>query len=374
MILKKKILIVSRSFYPENSPRSHRTTELAKEFARQEHEVTVITAESKCDYSAFLQEHPIRIKSFGKLNLKSFAQSEWKLIGNWKRKFGRLLYMLFQYPDIELFWKIRRALKNENGYDLIISIAVPYPVHWGTAWTRTNRHRIAKIWVADCGDPFMGNTSDSFRIPFYFSIVEKWFCRRADYISIPVKSAIEGYYSEFHGKIKIIPQGFDFGDEIKQTVHYDHPVPTFAYAGGLAPLGLRSPVRLIEFLITLEIEYEFHIWSTTNIDFLQSYIKKSDNRIIVHESLPRHQLLPVLSRMDFLINLDNGTAMQVPSKLIDYALTWRPILNISPQHPEKEKILEFLNGNYSNGFVVENIDQYRIENVCNEFLSLLKNS
>jgi len=34
---RKKILIVSASFYPENSPHSFRTTELTKEFARQQH-------------------------------------------------------------------------------------------------------------------------------------------------------------------------------------------------------------------------------------------------------------------------------------------------------------------------------------------------
>ena len=34
---KKRILIVSRSFYPDNSPRAFRTAELSKEFARQGH-------------------------------------------------------------------------------------------------------------------------------------------------------------------------------------------------------------------------------------------------------------------------------------------------------------------------------------------------
>lgn len=42
-MLPRKILIISRSFYPMNSPRSFRTTELAKEFARQGHEVRALT-------------------------------------------------------------------------------------------------------------------------------------------------------------------------------------------------------------------------------------------------------------------------------------------------------------------------------------------
>ena len=39
---KKKILIVGRTFFPEQSPRSFRTTELAIELAKQGHEVHVL--------------------------------------------------------------------------------------------------------------------------------------------------------------------------------------------------------------------------------------------------------------------------------------------------------------------------------------------
>ncbi|MBK8622146.1 MAG: hypothetical protein IPN79_10350 [Saprospiraceae bacterium] len=38
-----RILIVSAAFYPANSPRSFRTTELSKELASQGHEVVVVT-------------------------------------------------------------------------------------------------------------------------------------------------------------------------------------------------------------------------------------------------------------------------------------------------------------------------------------------
>ncbi|MBK7525412.1 MAG: hypothetical protein IPI53_15025 [Saprospiraceae bacterium] len=37
-----KVLIISGDFYPVNSPRSFRTTELAKELSRQGNEVTLM--------------------------------------------------------------------------------------------------------------------------------------------------------------------------------------------------------------------------------------------------------------------------------------------------------------------------------------------
>jgi hypothetical protein len=41
--MKKKILIVSSSFHPEQAPRAFRVTELAKEFSKKGHEVHVLT-------------------------------------------------------------------------------------------------------------------------------------------------------------------------------------------------------------------------------------------------------------------------------------------------------------------------------------------
>jgi len=54
-------------------------------------------------------------------------------------------------------FKVRKILKYEKDYDLMISFAVPYPIHWGVAWSITKKHKISEVWVADCGDPYMGD-------------------------------------------------------------------------------------------------------------------------------------------------------------------------------------------------------------------------
>src|SRR5690606_30622624 len=105
-----------------------------------------------------------------------------------------------------------------------------------------------KNWIADCGDPFMGN---KFRTrAFYFKYVEKWFCRKADFLSVPIEGAIQAYYPEFKEKIKVIPQGFNFKDfAIPESVP-NNPLPTFIYAGTFYP-GLRDPTSFLEYLATL---------------------------------------------------------------------------------------------------------------------------
>ena len=72
--------------------------------------------------------------------------------------------------------------------------------------------------------------------------------------------------------------------------------------------------------------------------------------------------------MDFLVNLDNGTHLNTPSKLIDYGLADRPILNINPLNPEKEIIMQFLAGDYSNQKRIENLERYNIKQVASQFL------
>lgn len=365
---KRKILIVCRSFYPEISPRSFRATELAKEFARQGHEVTVLTHFRDFDYSEFIKSYNLQIKYFSPNTLKNLSIPFLKKVSH---KINRMLYMLFHYPDIEIAWHLKKKLKHEKGFDLMISVAVPYPVHWGTAWARTKNNRIANIWIADCGDPFMGNKLESFKFPFYFKYIEKYTFRKCDYITIPVEDAISGYYKEFHYKIKVIPQGFDF-NEIKTINKTSHEImPVFAYAGGISKNGIRSPLKLIQYLNSLDRDFKFHIYATAGKEIVAQLATESSGRIIIHDALPRAELLPELANMDFLVNFDNGNKTQMPSKLIDYAITGVPILNINPENPDISLINEFLNGNYINSLKIKNIEQFKIDNVCKLLLNLL---
>lgn len=368
---KKKILIVCKAFYPENSPRSFRATELAKEFSRQGHEVTVLTQERDFDYSEFLKEYKINLKSYGKLTFKHLTRSDWKLVGDWKRKFGRLLYMLANYPEIEIMGKLKKALKSEGGYDLMVSVATPHPVHWGVAWARTENHPIARTWVADCGDPFMGLTLESFRFPLYFGYLEKWFCRKANYLTVPTEGAISAYYPEFHHKIKVIPQGFNFEEVELANSEIIHQVPTFAYAGGISSQGVRNPHKIIQYLLDKELDFQFHIYATNGHEFLKPYLERAPDQIILHEAKPRKSLLYELSKMDFLLNLDNGVSQQKPSKLIDYALTNRPILNVRGEAPDFELIDNFLKKDYTGRLEIPNINDFHIKKVTSGFLALL---
>lgn len=370
---KKKILIISRSFYPINSPRSFRATELVKEFARQGHVVTLITPKNDEFHIPFEKEYGVTIKDLGPLR---FPNIELKKGGRAQNLISTILRRglkhFLEYPDVELVYRVKKALKKEVGYDLLISIAVPHPIHWGVAGAWRKENPIAKVWAADCGDPYMGFDIDRIPKPFYFKYVEKMFCRKADYITVPVEEAREAYYAEFRNKIEVIPQGFRFEDDIIEhnyrKLYQADGIPRFAYAGNLLGGG-RNPHELLEFLVTQHRDFKFIIY-TRKASPVLPYMDKADGRIEVREYIPRKELLNKLSDMDFLVNLENDTSSQAPSKLIDYYLTGRPVLSVSSSGLDTDIVSQFLEGNYSKQYQFKDMDRYRIENVCDQFLEL----
>jgi hypothetical protein len=367
----KKILIITHGFYPEQSPRAFRATELAKEFCRQGHQVTVM-APFRVDTGTLAEEYGFHYTSLGTLNWRIFNFKSLGEIGRLYNKLvNRTLPLLFEFPMMEIFFKVRKVLKQENdSYDLLISVAVPYPIHWGVAavWEKNLKNKIG-IWVADCGDPYCLQENDTFQPPFYFRWIEKWFMRKADFITVPTTNSFKGYFPEFHHKLRVIPQGFHFEDIQKRETIND-AIVRFGYGGVFIP-GKRDPREFLEFLTSLpqDTRYEFHIY-TNSPQFVIPYVQ-GDERIIVHKPVNRKVLLETLSSFQFVVNFANQGTAQTPSKLIDYGIINKPILNIETGNFNPQTVADFLNGQYTDSLKLGDIDQYRIENVAQSFIKLM---
>lgn len=359
-----RILLVSKQFYPDQNPRAFRAFELARELALQGHKVKVYTAICGYDYSKVEEEYGFEVHAIEGLKFihtrrdKPYQATFYKKMLN--RMFGRIAY----FPEIELTFKIPNALKSENNYDLLISIAIPFSVHWGCALALNTNKSLAKTWIADCGDPFMGNTFTSY--PFYFRLVERWLCKKVTYLTVPTKEAINAYESQFRSKIKVIPQGFRFTKSFEAVKAND--IPTFAYAGMLYK-DKRDPKLFLEYLCTINSDFKFILY-TKSLDLIRPYMSILGNKIEIRSMINRDQLLVELSKMDFLVNFENAVAEQTPSKLIDYALTNLPILSIPSNCIDPNIVDEFLAKNYKNQVVIKNIEQYNIVNVAQQFIQL----
>lgn len=364
----KRYLIVSRWFHPANSPRAHRTTELAKELSRQGHQVTVV-APYDPQQLKLAKEFGIRLVDLGSGRLPAIPTKFKGRPSFFLRAIRRTALMSLAYPEIDLVPRVLTALKNLPKHDVLISIAAPHQVHWGTARAIKANGNLADVWIADCGDPFMGQENDSFRPAFYFAYAEKAFCRVADAIVVPIEGARGAYYPEFHEKIHVIPQGFRFEDYVH--LKGKHPggkgLVRFAYAGLFIP-GRRDPSALLEVLKGSRCSFEFHIFSG-NPDIVKPFADL-DERIIIRDFMPRMELMSELASMDFLINIENAGAKQSPSKLIDYWLCGRPILSVETSSVSEGIVSEFLNRNYVHRYVIDQPGRYNISTIAKSFDAL----
>lgn len=126
----------------------------------------------------------------------------------------------------------------------------------------------------------------------------------------------------------------------------------------------------MQFLTNLNLQFKFFVF-TNKPEILEKYKLLLREKLIVSDYIPRQELMKVLKKMDFLINFDNNTELNSPSKLIDYAITQRPVLNITREF-NGEHLKEFLKGDYSNQMPLPDLNQYHITNVSQLFLDLLK--
>lgn len=365
-----KIVVISNTIYPRNAPRAFRATELAKYFAKKRHEVYLFASLGNYDYSAFEKETGVKVRPLGKMFFSTLNSDSYSRNNFFDKVARHFLGRWLEFPDIEFAWKVKRIIGRLHDVDLLVTIAIPHPIHWGAAWAKkSNPASFPKVWVSDCGDPYMGNSVGK-KPPVYFQKVEDFWGRLTDYITIPVEEGRAAYSEEVQSKIRIIPQGFDFSSVRIDSSFTKNIVPRFAFAGATYP-GYRDPTSMLEFLTSLvNVPFTFVVYTRTPSLFLKFKGLLGD-KLQINEYIPRDQLIFELSRMDFLINIRNNSTCQSPSKLIDYYLTKRPIIDVTTSFDEAPIFLDFLQGNYSNSHVPKDISQFDIENVGAKFLSLL---
>lgn len=361
-----KIVIISRIILPLLSPRAFRATELAKELARQGHDVTLYAVLGKYDYSTFTKETGVKVKNI-KMRLATSNSDGYVRYNIFDKLAYHALRKILEYPDIEFCWKVPAILKKEKDIDMLITIAYPHPIHWGTAIAKKIiGKKFPKLWISDCGDPYMGNKVESKKY-FYFKWIEKFWGAKTDYITVPIEGARSGYSPKIQNKIRIIPQGFNF-EETFPAKYIKNEIPHFSYAGSVYK-GQRDPSSFLDYLTTIKTEFVFSVF-TNNPNFYAPFKEKLGEKLQIREYIPREKLIYELSKQDFLINLCNPNTIQSPSKLIDYYLSERPIIDISTPFNQLDVFQSFLHGDYQYQHKKVDISCYDIRNVAKAFLNL----
>jgi hypothetical protein len=377
-----KILLASYFFYPENTPRAFRATELAKEFARRGHEVTVVVPEHPADTRALFQKIGIRVVQApaGFLRNKKAKFRKAQTVPNgakmspssWKRMFRAFYEFLYPGGDaIEFAIPLANALgKMRERYGLLISIGLPISAHVGVALALRRNSDLAATTVADYGDPFSEN--EGLEVFSWHRWLEQWWLKQFTYVTIPIASAV-GAFRQFKSEefVRVIPQGFDL-TPIALPPYQPHPIRRFAYAGSFYK-KIRNPRRLFEFLLKDERRFEFHIFTdfshAETMACLERFREELGDRLKLHDLLPREECIRMLAQFDFLINIQNSTTLQSPSKTVDYALARRPVFNCSQDFIDTERLQTYLDGSFPPPDLPD-LRPYDIRTVAEQFLAL----
>lgn len=180
------------------------------------------------------------------------------------------------------------------------------------------------------------------------------------------------FYPQFKPKIRVIPQGFNFAEIRLADTEVRNDIPVFSFAGSILP-GFRDPKLFLEYLSELDLQFKFIVY-TNQMEWFRTYKIMLGDKLELRSYVDRLTLLYEMSHSDFLVNidtvLDSSTNVEaVPSKLIDYALTNRPIMSIGTASLDKTLVQEFLGRNYLRQRKV-NKENYDIRKVAKQFLAL----
>jgi hypothetical protein len=113
--------------------------------------------------------------------------------------------------------------------------------------------------------------------------------------------------------------------------------------------GLRSPEYLLKLFAALRRlpqhrDIELHIYGgvvgTTNL--FEGTGAEPANSVFIHGPVSRERALEAMSDADLLVNIGNTSAIQLPSKVVEYVWLGRPILNIASR--ANDSSYEYLKG------------------------------
>ena len=374
-----KIAILTAVFHPELHPRAFRAYELAKEYAIQGHDVEVflLTRIKGFDYEQLSQELHIKITILPfytrELGAENIFQQTNPLLRRIHWGYRWLLEYLLAGNLFAYSTRIAECLKHEmQQKDMVIALSTPFMNLLGLAkYVHNHKAQSKTIYIADSGDPFY--YSQQTKRALYFKWIEKWVYRHFDYLSIPTSDAIPAYAPLIpKEKIQIIPQAFNMRD-VHLSPAPTSDIPTFAYAGVFYQ-DIRNPEFLFKHLCTLTEDFRFHLYLRHRdphiTSVLDKYQKQLGEKLIIHYSVKRTDLLYRLSECHFLINISNTTSTQLPSKLIDYGITKRPVYSFDKQSFNPQVFAAFMHGDYTHAMPID-IRPYDIEVVTKQFLELV---
>jgi hypothetical protein len=285
-----------------------------------------------------------------------------------------------------------KKLISENKYEVVISSASPFVDHLIGYYVKRKVGNIK--WIAEYGDPFSFKPIGR---KMWFKLLDRKIENRilqfANFVVVPIKESrkmfIEHFSTVLPQKIKIIPHAFiktgpQFGD-INWKLFEKNRI-NVVYAGVFFRYDLRTPLILFDALKYLKgknyklcTRFRFHffgVWHTDLFKNLSNYKDLIESKIVVlHGPVERGVCLKAYSKSDYLLNIANYSSSQLPSKLVEYLFSKKPIVSLETKNSIRTNWPFVLNVNYTKEDVIkflESLEAGRIKYSFNEYNRIRK--
>lgn len=359
-----RILIISNYFYPVLNARAFRWGEIARLWASQGHEVSVVSrwlpgaqvfeTREGCDIHrvgrGFLERLRGRRESDGgglegkgssvACRIKGGIRSGVKLLhdATWKKVY---------WPDFGCLWSFaarKKALEllSSKRFDAICSVSLPFSSHLAALACHKRWSRIP--WIVDVGDPFsfMHDTPVNNSVLYGKLNVraERSVIRGARFLTVTNEMTAKRYkecFAEAEGKTVVIPplvRARARCDDTERHI-FDRDKIILVYIGSLFRT-IREPDVLLETIraaVGLRPEWrrklEVHWFGEmagceSNFDRFRDVADVS----FTHGMVARELVSQIMAEADVLVNIGNTTKFQLPSKIVEYVSSGKPIVNL----------------------------------------------
>ena len=367
-----RVLVVSYAYAPDILPRAFRWATIAERWVAQGHQVDVVCGPDLNKPVEARRNGVIvyrvgsrfvgRVRRYLNSRAMTFPNAGRGASTGYKNglraplvRFFRWLHdrswRLIYWPDLAGPWlfvarRHVRALAREHNYDAIITVSPLFTSHLVGLSCRRNLR--GSIWLADYGDPFSySETGRPANNRLLYGALNHWVENRvlqfADVVSVTTNETRELYARLFPTTkvpVVVVPPlipklTYQDGATKPPRVAASEDKIVLTYTGHFYP-GVREPgplLALIEAFLDVDARYrgrlQVHIIGPLDrVEASFRAFRRWPGVIKLLGQLPPELARKEIDVADGLINIGNMTSYQLPSKVVEYAASGKPILNL----------------------------------------------
>lgn len=362
----KNLLILAPYFFPYENPRSRRVLKVVEtldEAGFYIHIVCSKVAQKPPQLSERVSIYPVGFNApkerFFQPEPANNPQDRSASNSPWMARLKQINHLILKsiyWPDDSFTWvkdSYEKAEEIVQKYNIYAVLSFSLPFASILTGLKLKRNHPSLQWITDIGDPLNFQVDNPMNNTWFYNNknkqVEKQALITADLNIVTNLGLQEKYISELQipeNKLAVVGPFNQIGQRViksknTESIH-------LLFMGSFYPKIRRAQVLLqhLENLVLGSPNTQFQITLAGNLNHSDTKLFKNNPLIGKITELKPYQDIAnsqkLIQEADFLINLNNTTSFQLPSKCADYLASGLPIINIT-QHTDDPSIIYFKN-------------------------------